>query len=703
MKRDPDRNTRVRHLAAACALAWLLIAGGKAEPAWAELSLELAGARVTPHVMAAEMRYSRDPDPELGARVQLFVRNTGSSPVMLMPTSSIRVSGKTPEELLAQDKWTWHDFPSAYPESPVELPAGCLTAWSFNGKRADWGVGTRATLEWRGEGKEAATARLEVPIDIAKPQARISAATFLPEEEWQVEPSKVILHVANEGDWGMKPISFRPWLPKSGDTFRILVPGTLIEAFETWPSDGRIPAGEKGIIRATTGPLPLTYVAIELRMREDNGRESTLWSHLRIKPETFDISGGWVQGGEHARKTMTFEPFLKTLRRMHVNTAHMGDGIPGYTDQTQPGGLYARYPLKFFGHLVPPERYETPEMLPRVHAVEFLGEPQYGGGRPVAPMDVWRKLAPFQSTKLPTSVTHSEERIWRYYAGLSDYPHYDAYRVCAPSPDSWFKYTRWEGRKIGWGAPLETIGDMCRSLRELNEPMATAYWSQGPHQGWGPMWGRRRSSPTADELRLQAYHALASRITSLYWFNLSLPSIVKFRDTLEELTRIGREIRMLEDFYLAGDAYQYHRQLRDGRPDWDLASIAAPEGTLLFALDLDYDPDNDQRVFLFHPPRDAQFEFRLPAWCRKPAEVFRVDADGTHDVTYRVVESGIKISDRLSKVGAYVVAPNAGTRARLDERRRELLEYEAAFAFDPANNDSDFEQLVEFANELKKR
>jgi len=513
----------------------------------------------------------------------------------------------------------------------------------------------------------------------------------------------VVLHIANERDGTLEPVACRFWLPESNATARSLRLALEYTEFERWPTDRLIPPHDKGIVRVCVGRLPLTYAAVELQVRDAAGEISSLWSHLRIKREAFDISGGWVQGGRHAQQTMTFEPFLKTLRRLHVNTGHFADHFPGYTDQTQPGGLYARYPLKFFNALVPPEKYETAEMLPRLHAVEFLGEPQYGGGRSVPPMEVWRKLAPYQVTKLPTSVTHSEERIWRYYAGLSDYPHYDAYRVCAPAPDAWFKYDRWAGKKIGWGAPLETIGDMCRSLRELNRPMPTAYWSQGPHQGWTPMWGRRRASPTPDELRLQAYHALASRITSLYWFNLSLPSLVKYRDTIDELTRVGREMRLLSDFYLQGDAYRYERIARDGRPDWDLASIAGPQATLLFALDLDYQPDQAQRVFQFGPPRSARLHFDLPAWCRQPAEVFRVDADGMHDVAHRLTSSGVELSDRVNKAAIYVVATVTGLRAQLESRRQLLVKHESDLGFDPAGNDADFAQLVEFARQVQEQ
>jgi hypothetical protein len=59
-------------------------------------------------------------------------------------------------------------------------------------------------------------------------------------------------------------------------------------------------------------------------------------------------------------------------------------------------------------------------MLGQIHAVEFLGEPQYGGGRPVPSMEVWRQLAPYQGTRLATTVTHSEERIWRFSSKIQE-------------------------------------------------------------------------------------------------------------------------------------------------------------------------------------------------------------------------------------------------------------------------------------------
>ena len=180
---------------------------------------------------------------------------------------------------------------------------------------------------------------------------------------------------------------------------------------------------------AGTGPLPLTYAALEVKLTDGNGTPVTVWAHQRIKREVFDICGGWVAERISTGNSLHAEPYLRTLRRMHVN-AGMHQEVSGYSDTD----LFDQYPLKYMNRLQPFSRYDTDDVLPRVHAVEFLGEPQYGGGRPVPPQQVWKELAPYAGTRLPTSVTHSEERVWRFYAGLSDYPHYDAYRVTAPAP-----------------------------------------------------------------------------------------------------------------------------------------------------------------------------------------------------------------------------------------------------------------------------
>ncbi|MCB1127315.1 MAG: hypothetical protein KDM81_12515, partial [Verrucomicrobiae bacterium] len=85
-------------------------------------ALKLVGVTVTPHVQSTEMRYRREPDFSLGARVQLFLMNHGDEPIRFDASTPVHVRGKTPDELLAADEWAWHDFPSAWTNEPLVLP-----------------------------------------------------------------------------------------------------------------------------------------------------------------------------------------------------------------------------------------------------------------------------------------------------------------------------------------------------------------------------------------------------------------------------------------------------------------------------------------------------------------------------------------------------------------------------------------------------
>lgn len=650
-------------------------------------TLSLEGIHVVPHVQSTEMRYRQKPDFSLGARVEIFLRNTGPKEITLPSTADVRLRGRTPSELLQADAWAWHDLPSAWDGEPLRLPPGAMTVWSWNGKRADWGTQTQAELTVAVPG-DPDPARATVHIH--PPTAWLSSVTCLGAPE-KVQPDSLIFHVANHGSSPLRIEACRLWLPENNATWRALLPQAWISnRLDRFPADGTIPPGDRGGARVATGPLPLTYGVLEVRLVDSAGKAVTVWAHQRIKREVFDIGGGWVAEGRGGSNTLQCIPYLKTLRRLHVNTG-MHQDVPGYSD----GPLFDAYPLKYMNRLQPFSHYDTDALLPRIHAVEFLGEPQYGGGRPVPPMEVWRALSSYQSSRLPTSVTHSEERVWRFYAGLSDYPHYDAYRVTAPSPDAWSKYDRWNGPSIRWGAPLETIGEMTRSLRELNRPRPIAYWSQGAHHDWNGYGGRKRGSPTPDELRLQAYHALSSRITSLYWFNLSLRSLVKFPDLIEPMTRVGREIRMLEEYYLEGDATRHERVLRDGKPDWDLDVVAGPRGAVLFALDLAYIANLEEHTFQFGPPRQATFRFRVPAYVSAKAEVFRVDSEGIRSVDHQVTAGTVEIRDQASRAAIYVVTDVAGEQKRLEERRQQLIAAENAVHFNPGNTPADLAVLQE--------
>lgn len=618
---------------------------------------ELAGVTVTPHRIEPTLRYRRPHDTSLGARVQLFVRGPARDP---------RFDNQPAPHWVDQKEWAWHDIAAQPP-----VPDGALGVWSFNGHDQRWGVGRTFPLE--AAGLDA------VPVSVTEPTGWISAVTFL--ASGGSRPDQVLIHVRNASPRPLALRNLKIWLPRSGPEWHTFWPGA------THPLQQVIPAGEPGVVELRVEPLPLTYAVLELQT--DAG---SLWSQVRVRPEVFDISGGWVFDDKTDWKGAAAgrSPFLDILAHLHVNTAHY-ERARGYTDDP---ALVSRYPLKRFHRLWPLEEWDTDEWLPTIHAVEFLGEPQYGGGRPVPPQEVFDKLLPYRKSRLATTVTHSEERIWRLYAGLSDYPHFDAYRVVAPAADAWRLYDRWGGRQISWGAPLETIGDLCRSLRELNRPAPTAVWSQGPHHDWGGGFfggGRKRRSPTPDELRAQAQHALASRITSLYWFNLSPRSLAMFPDLWEPMTRVGREIRMLEPFYLTGAATHFERRPGPaGEPDWELSVISGPRGGVLFALDTAYTADPQENVFRFGEPRPVQLGFPLPAWLRNPRRVVRVDAEGIHAVDWKPVAEGVEIVDHASRDRLYLVLQDERELLGVVERREAALAREAEYPLDrPA-----FEALV---------
>jgi hypothetical protein len=139
------------------------------------------------------MRYRQKADLSLGARVEVFLRNTGPRRSSVPSTTDVRLRGRTPAELLQTDEWAWHDLPSAWDGDPLRLPPGALTVWSWNGKRAEWGTNTQAELSVAIPG-ENDSSRATVRIDA--PTAWLSAVTCLGAAT-SVQPDSLIFHVAN--------------------------------------------------------------------------------------------------------------------------------------------------------------------------------------------------------------------------------------------------------------------------------------------------------------------------------------------------------------------------------------------------------------------------------------------------------------------------------------------------------------------------
>jgi hypothetical protein len=655
---------------------------------------QIAGLTVTPHTISSVMQWRRPATPELGARVEMFLLNPTQQPISIRRTDAWRFDGKTPDELVGTSEWAWHETPAIWETDVTELPPQTLAVIPFNTRDTSWGVGTNHTLQ------TTATAQ-ELSFTLADPAVWLSAVTFLATDgNGRIAPASVtanraIVHIQNAGESELTITDLKLWLPRPGGNKRVLFAERVYAADQltSFPADRRIPARSAGGFTVDLEPLQRVPVVVEVGLSSSANADTAasgmrLFASMKVRPEQFDISGGWIASDAGGRQSLTIDEYLRTLSRMHINAGQIEE-VGGYSDQPD---VIARHPFKRFNRLGDLARYDRDDMLPSIHAVEFIGEPQYGGGRPVPPQEVHKLLAPYTPSRLHTSVTLSEERTWRYYAGLSDHPHYDAYRVIAPAADAWTRYNRWNGRSIRWGAPLETIGEMTRSLRELSRPRAIAYWSQGAHDGWGGFLSPRRGSPTPDELRAQAWHALASRITSLYWFNLSIPSLLKFPDLIEPITRVNREIRLLDQLMLYGTAMAHAEQRQQDQPNWETSVLVAPRSALLVAHDVAYQPDPEKNLFRF-TPREGTFSFPLPRWIGSDAAVFRVDADGAHDVSAVIEDAHVRITDTVNVVGIYIATIDPNLRAALQQRHTELLAHEASFNFNPGTNAEHLEQL----------
>jgi hypothetical protein len=653
---------------------------------------QIVGVTVTPHQVSSVMQWRRPPSPELAARVELFLHNPSNKNIAINRSDNWLFDGQTPEQLLTANEWAWHETPVLWEDDSTQVPPQALVVIPFNGQARNWSADTSHTLQ---PGQNAP----QIPFTLPNPSAWLSAVTFLAAEPsgnlqtTAVNANRVVVHIRNNGTADLEIAGLNLWLPQPGGNARVLSAQHRIDASQLtcFPADRRIKAQSTACFTTALQPLPRSHAAVEvlLKTTDRNSPQNSLWASLKIRPEQFDISGGWIASDINGRNSLTIENYLKTLSRMHINAGQIEE-VGGYTNNPE---LFNRYPFKRFNRLADLKRYDSDELLPQIHAVEFIGEPQYGGGRPVPPQEVRNLLAPYFKSRLHTSVTLSEERTWRFYAGLSDHPHYDAYRVIAPAADSWSRYNRWNGKSIRWGAPLETISEMTRSLRELNRPRAIAYWSQGAHDGWGGFLSPRRGSPTPDELRAQAWHALASRITSLYWFNLSIPALLKFPDLIDPITRVNREIRLLDHLLLEADQFAFS-QLRQqsGQPDWETSVLAAPHAAILTVHDLAYQPDPQSNVFRFEP-RSSSWTFPLPAWIQNNASVFRIDADGVHDTNARFENHAVQIEDSIHVVGIYIVANDPALRFKLQQNHAALLAREASFNFNPGSNPEHLEQL----------
>lgn len=210
----------------------------------------------------------------------------------------------------------------------------------------------------------------------------------------------------------------------------------------------------------------------------NSGRTYSLIYKFKPFIYDFDISVGW------AGDDIENESYIKAISSMHFNTVIGAYGSSYYLRDDE---FRRQYPIKIFGYMEnsPVSNTMTVENgvitcydIDDIHAALPFGEPQLSDSEgKYQPMRVYNKLLMYRNSPYPTNITLTHEPAFYRFAGLSDFCHYDAYRVVAPFSDMWLKYTTYASEKkyaIYWGAPLETTGDYMRSLAAMNKPNSVA-------------------------------------------------------------------------------------------------------------------------------------------------------------------------------------------------------------------------------------
>lgn len=669
--------------------------------------LKVVGVHVTPHQQPEGISFNREeesPAPA-GGRVQLFLLNRAAEdsqkPEDTVHINVLAFDGNEPKRNVFSKAWAWEDTPAEWPESDTSIPPGALTVFSFNSLVPKWiEPGNTFQLEftdWLNARRDSLT------VTLPQQEARLSSLSFLSSDKNSLHPDSLVFYLENLSEKNWKVSSLRIFQPYQTTSFRLLKPIASLDKFNTFPSNGILRPGQKMAVIATTpSHLKLTTAALEISLVNPARAYETcsLWEQLRVRRESFDIGAGWVSAQTQGTNILTQEPWLKTLKWLHINTANI-QNIPGYTDSSEPHSLYELYPLKFMGTAQPLPEFDTDSTLPKFHAAESLGNVQDEINH-CSPQDALELLRVYGGFRIPTSLILTDPWQWRHYAGISDYPHFNIARLAVPNGfERWDLYPRWE-KPVPWGAPLETMGILTRNLRDNSRPLSISAWVQGPFDGWTSKGERKRLAPTPNELRFLAWETLSSRVASLHWFNLNIGSLVKYRDLLPTIQQVNREALALEIFFLYGDSWKNKViQTQEDPPeaDWELSSIICPRAALLCALDLRYDEDRLGRTFKFRRPREALFDFELPDFLKSPLDVFRIDANGVYDVQYQVNTNGVEITDKQSLAAIYVATRDRALRGELEKRRQYYANHETRYHFDPVNNRKDFDLLKNLARQ----
>lgn len=640
-------------------------------------NIEIYGVSVVPHVVSGEIPGYEMKDPfavpdNLGSLISIFVCNRADKGVF---EGKVLFNGKTGTELLNEKIVSWCNVPDTRSDTghlSTDIPAQAIDRYVLNIIDSSFYKNGITVTFFNKENQLIHEQKIKIAApDIYASRIVFSATdnsrkpdgmyVFLENKsKLQVEVKDIKIWTAPEHDWmhwwnrSIKP-TVVTWSGKEG----IIEPGSLSTAYIEF---GNISYGE---------------TIFEFSVQSENGTEKLLYV---LKPMVidYDINLGWP--GDSFKS----ELYAKTMKLMHFNTIHGYDSSYFLNHY-----ISSKYPMKTVLDFTNIEFYNQPQNLKNIHGVEFLGEPQLNK----APaQDIYNKYSKYRLSAYPTTLTLSHEPEYYLYAGLADFPHFDAYRVVAPHADKWGEYKKYGNKNSSWGAPLETVGFYMRTLHQISMPNPVAAWTQGVADGWSSIFRITAPNPNNLEMRIQAYQMIANGALSLYWFNLNGKSVIQNRKALAEIQNINREVLTVDALIERSVPFSWKNRFMD----MDLNILAGMDFALLFACDLKYkvSPVNQ---FVSRGKRKISETFELPGYLKQVDSVVKVSHSGIKGVNAEISENKVKITDLIDVTGMYVVY-NSKTRnikKELETRYTSLLKTEKSYNFNPIEDTQDYDALRE--------
>ena len=459
-------------------------------------------------------------------------------------------------------------------------------------------------------------------------------------------------------------------------------------------SDGNITVGatDVGFGKCTlSSPLSFREYLVEFNITNGD-RTYSLIHKFRPLIYDFDISVGW------ASNDIEIESYIKAISSMHFNTA-IGAFDSSYYLRDE--AFRKQYPIKIFGYNER-ERNVSDKMtvengvvtvydIDDIHAALPFGEPQLNDveGKQ-QPMRVYNKLLMYRNSPYATNITLTHEPAFYRFAGLSDFCHYDAYRVVAPFSDAWYQYIPYVSENkyaLYWGAPLETTGDYMRSLAAMNKPNPVAAWTQGANT-WDtfPRFTSQvqyMDSPNPYELRVQAYLNVANGAASLYWFNIDGEDLLYYKESSLEMMYVNREFTAIGDYLAKQIPYWYERE-----ENIDLNVNIGSDYAVLFATDLNYKVSDEQYKYI-GSDKEQTLKFEIPDYLADYTDLVKITKDGVFlcDSTYSGNE--VIINDNVDMTAMYVLGYD-GLYEKLENNYNAVVAKET---FNIYNNDAQYDEL----------